>query len=176
MRNRSHAPKKHKPLLLRNKPLTNRRIIHIHKDGTCTFYQIQIFADTKKQSMPIQKILLNAIFGLFRTFIISYVLIFVNTFSEFIWDYLSKIITSIPPISTAFVNTNAKIRHASFEICRIFENYPLEWRYKAVTLFWSYYSASPSRKITIFLLFSDPMEFVETPAMFWISEWMILLS
>ena len=55
MRNRSHAPKKHKPLLLRNKPLTNRGIIHIHKEGTCTFYQIQIFADTKKQSMPIQK-------------------------------------------------------------------------------------------------------------------------
>ncbi len=45
-------PKKHKPLLLRNKPLTNRRIIHIHKDGTCTFYQIQIFADAKRQSTP----------------------------------------------------------------------------------------------------------------------------
>ena len=55
VRNRSHAPKKHKPLLLRNKPLTNRRIIHIHKDGTCTFYQIQIFADAKRQSTPTKK-------------------------------------------------------------------------------------------------------------------------
>ena len=55
VRNRSRAPKKHKPLLLRNKPLTNRRIIHIHKDGTCTFYQIQIFVDAKRQSTPIQK-------------------------------------------------------------------------------------------------------------------------
>ena len=45
-------PKKHKPLLLRNKPLTNRRIVHIHKDGTCTFYQIQIFADAKKEEYP----------------------------------------------------------------------------------------------------------------------------
>ena len=48
VRNRSHAPKKHKPLLLRNKPLTNRRIIHIHKAGTCTFYQIHSFADAKR--------------------------------------------------------------------------------------------------------------------------------
>ena len=48
-------PKKHKPLLLRNKPLTNRRLFHIRKDGTCTFYQIQIFADAKRQSIPIQK-------------------------------------------------------------------------------------------------------------------------
>ena len=82
VRNRSHAPKKHKPLLLRNKPLTNRRIIHIHKDGTCTFYQNQIFADAKRQSTPIQKILLNAIFGLFRIFIISQFFSFVNILSE----------------------------------------------------------------------------------------------
>ena len=48
-------PKKHKPLLLRNKPLTNRRIIHIRKDGTCTFFQIQIFTNAKRQSIPMQK-------------------------------------------------------------------------------------------------------------------------
>ena len=29
--------------------------------------------------------------------------------------------------STAFVDTKCKIRHISFEICRIFENCPLEY-------------------------------------------------
>ena len=68
---------------MRNKPnRAFRRIIHIHKDGTCTFYQIQIFADAKRQSTPIQKILLNAIFGLFRIFIISHFFSFVNMLSE----------------------------------------------------------------------------------------------
>ena len=35
--------------------------------------------------------------------------------------------------STAFVSTNAKIRHTSFEIYRIFENCPLEQHYKKVS-------------------------------------------
>lgn len=39
--------------------------------------------------------------------------------------------------------------------------------------FFNYFS---SRKTTIFLLFSLPIEFVETPSIFWISEWIILLS
>ncbi len=33
---------------------------------------------------------------------------------------------SILPTSTAFVSSNAKIRHTSFEVCRISENCPLE--------------------------------------------------
>ena len=41
---------------------------------------------------------------------------------------------------------------------------------------WPIQFSSESRKMTIFRLFSEPMELVETPSMFWISEWMIRLS
>ena len=39
--------------------------------------------------------------------------------------FLFTYVLSIFLTSTAFVSTNAKIRHASFEICRVFENCPL---------------------------------------------------
>ena len=37
--------------------------------------------------------------------------------------------------STAFVSTNAEIRHTSFEICRISENCPLEYDPKSGSFF-----------------------------------------
>ena len=46
--------------------------------------------------------------------------------SLFMFIYNSSIFLT----STAFVSKNAKIRHTSFEIYRIFENCPLEWRSK----------------------------------------------
>ena len=77
---------------------------------------------------------------LFGNFIISQLLAFVNIFRDFFIfreveilplhkeAFLTFIYTlSFLLTSTAFVSTNAKIRHTSFEIYRISENCPLEY-------------------------------------------------
>ena len=45
--------------------------------------------------------------------------------NDFLFTYALSIFLTIFLTSTAFVSTNAKMRHTSFEICRIFENCPL---------------------------------------------------
>ena len=55
VRNRSHAPEKAQAPIAAKQTFDKQENIHIHKDGTCTFFQIQIFVDAKRQSIPIQK-------------------------------------------------------------------------------------------------------------------------
>ena len=99
----------------------------------------------KGYNIPIKtKIPLIQIFSLCSIFIISQFLRFVNIFSGILSNYLPAG-RSLPLHKGAFfvhlwlVNFpdkhcicrhKRKIRHTSFEICRISENCPLEWRSK----------------------------------------------